>query len=386
MAGFARFSSRWLLAALALGACVEELPPLEGTTSIRVELRTPADPGSFGERLSDDARAVGLSLSAFDAQNQLDTGFSGRLDIYAHYLGGLTPELGQAPLASVEMTAGVAEIDLELPAVFGPTYLWVEHTSGDAPTYATGTSPLLWYRDPFLVDVSRPPDEGALDAFERSPLEEKQINVTASRYGDAGRLVVTGIYAQGYTLSDVECQDAAGTPPCVADAYDHVFVFSFSRPEDESGRIMQVGQVVERLAGAVSEFNGLTEVNFPQSFLAAEEPQPDLLPAPVVIQPSWLDTRIEMEQVEAALVALEDATLCPLDEDFETYAQWKLDIGRGCGRPVNIITKGQVADFDPTAHVGEVIPRVVGTLRPVNIGSFHVWIVYPRALGDLTLP
>jgi hypothetical protein len=27
----------------------------------------------------------------------------------------------------------------------------------------------------------------------------------------------------------------------------------------------------------------------------------------------------------------------------------------------------------------------VGTLRPVNIGSFNVWIVYPRSAADLTL-
>jgi hypothetical protein len=386
MAGFVRSSSSLVVVALALAGCVEELPPIEGTTSIAVELEAPADPGAFDDRLPDDARSVTMSLRAIDAQNQLDADFSGTLDVYAHYLGGLTPELGEPPLATVQMTGGVANLDLELPAVFGPTYLWVEHTSGDAPTYATGTSALMWYRDPFLVDVQRPPDEGALDAFERSPLEKKQVNITASRYGDAGRMVVTGIYAQGYTLSDVQCADAAGTPPCVADDYDHMFVFSFSRPEDEDGNAMLTGQVVERLAGAVSEFNGLTEVNFPQSFLAGTEVREELVPEPVVIEPSWLDTRIELERVEAALVAMEDATLCPLDEDFETYAQWKLDIGRGCGRPINIISKGQVADFDPTEYVGEVIPRVVGTLRPVNIGSFHVWIVYPRTMADLTLP
>jgi hypothetical protein len=386
MAGFARSSSSLVIAALALVGCVEELPPLEGVTSIKVELRAPADPGTFDDRLPDTERTVEVGLSAFDTTNQVAADFSATLDVYAHYLGGLTPELGEAPLATVQMNGGAAELTVELPTVFGPTYLWVEHTRGDQPTYATGTSDLLWFRDPFLVDVQRPVDEMSLDALERSPLEEKQINVTASRYGDAGRLVVTGIYAQGYTLSDVACQDAAGTPPCVPDAYDHMFVFSFSRPQDERGRGMRMGQVVERLAGSVSEFNGLTEVNFPQSFVSGDDTHPELLPEPVVIQPEWLDTRIELERVESALVALDDATLCPLDEDFDTFAQWKLDIGRGCGRPINIITKGQVAEFDPAEYVGEVIPRVVGTLRPVNIGSFHVWIVYPRTLDDLTLP
>jgi hypothetical protein len=35
--------------------------------------------------------------------------------------------------------------------------------------------------------------------------------------------------------------------------------------------------------------------------------------------------------------------------------------------------------------VGKTLPRVVGTLRPVNIGTFNVWIVYPRSAADLTL-
>jgi hypothetical protein len=29
---------------------------------------------------------------------------------------------------------------------------------------------------------------------------------------------------------------------------------------------------------------------------------------------------------------------------------------------------------------------VVGVLRPVVVGSFHVWIIFPRSPADLTLP
>ena len=67
------------------------------------------------------------------------------------------------------------------------------------------------------------------------------------------------------------------------------------------------------------------------------------------------------------------------------YKQWKLDLGLGCQDAINVITSG-VAELDPAEHVGEVMPRVVGTLRPVNTGSFNVWIVYPRGTSDLTLP
>lgn len=389
MVAFARSSNRAASAALitalaTLAACTEELPPIEGTTSLRVELVSPSDPGSPESRLDSTDRNVELRLTALDAQGEVDTGFSGTADVYVHYLGSLTPELGDSPLATATLTAGASPVvELELPLVYGPAFLWVEHTGGDQPTYATGTSPTLWYRDPFLVDVSQPPDEMALDALERSPLEEKQVSVSSSQYGARGRLVVTGAYAQGYTLADVDC---AGGTPCSTGPYDSIFVFTFSRPEDEDGRRIQRGQIIDRVAGSVSEFNGLTEVNFPQSFTSDPTLQPERVPDPVVIQSSWLSSRIEMERVEAALVAVEDGVLCPLDDDFDTFSQWKLDVGRGCDDPVNVISKGEVTDFDPAAHVGETIPRVVGTLRPVNIGSFDVWIIFPRDIGDITGP
>lgn len=388
MDGFARSSSRYAVALLttlpALSACVEELPPLTGTTSLRVELVSPTELGSDDDRLADDARALTLRLTAIDIDGNHDTGFSGRVDFYAHHLGSLTPELEDGvPLASAMMTGGTADgVALELPRVFGPTFLWAEHASGDEPTFATGTSDTIWYRDPYLADISRPIDEAALDALERSPLERKQVVVTQSRYGASGKLVVTGSYAQGYTLSDVDCSGGAG---CVTGDYDSIFVYTFSRPEASSGGPIVRGDVVSRLTGAISEFNGLTEVNFPTSFLAADA-DPAAIPPPIVIQPEWLDTRIEMERAEAALVALDNATVCALDDDFDTYGQWKLDIGKGCGRPINVITQGQVAEFHPEDHVGATLPRVVGTLRPVNIGSFNVWIVYPRDLDDITTP
>lgn len=381
--------ARWATALLwLLVGCEETLDPLTGTQSLRVDLVAPVDPGSVGERLDDTEREVTLRIAALDEEAEVDDSFAGEVDIYVHFLGGLTPDLGDEPLATVRLEAGSSgDVTLELPAVFGPTFLWIEHTRGEGASFATGTSPVLWYRDPFLVDISRPEDEGALDALERSPLEEKQINVSGSRYGARGRMVVTGVYAQGYTLSDVECADAEGTPPCTTAEYDHVFVFSFNRPRGEDGESIAVGDVVERLTGAIGEFNGLTEVNFPQSFMAGEGDQA-LVPEPFVLQPEWLSDVIMMERVEEALVAVDGAELCPLDDDFDTYAQWKLALGGSCDDDdvVNVITRGQVNDFDPAAYVGMAMPRVVGTLRPVNIGSFHVWILYPRSIADIELP
>jgi hypothetical protein len=370
-----------------LGGCTENLPPLDEITSLRVELAMPVDPGSREARLPDTVTSAQIVVTAIDARGE-DADLDGPVKVYAQFLGTLTPTLGSAqPLATVMLTDGVSQPStVTLPRVYGPTVLWVEDDR-EGGTFPTGTSPILWFRDPFVADISTPRDPMALDALESSPLEDKQINVSGSRYGASGRMVVTGVYAQGYTLSDSDCADADGTPPCVTGDYDHIFVFSFNRPRGEDGEAIAVGDVVERLTGSIAEFNGLTEVNFPQSFMSGEG-SPEMVPEPFVLQPEWLSDVIMMERVEEALVAVEGVEICPLDEDFDTFAQWKLMLGGSCDDRdvINVITRGQVNDFDPTAYVGMVMPRVVGTLRPVNIGSFNVWILHPRSIEDIELP
>jgi hypothetical protein len=313
------------------------------------------------------------------------------------------------PRARIPTSAGEsAPVMLSLPPVFGPTVLWVEDGTGDTATYATGTSPALWYRDAYVEDIQTPVDPMSLDALENSPLEAKQVNVTASAGGPDGRLVVTSTYAQGYTVSDVDCA-AGGAPPCAVRDYAHMLVFSFSRARDENGCDVVEGQLIDGFGGGVQEFNGLTEIGFPQTFVAATVDSCDarvvdparIPPARSVCGPmsmppcmgSWLSDIIEFEKMEGGLISVDTATLgaglpvlCPLDQEYETYKQWKLDIGAGCDDPINVITAGAVTSFDPAVYVGQVIPRVVGTLRPVNIGAFNVWIMFPRSAADLTLP
>ena len=375
-----------LVVATSLAACVDTLPPLDETTSLRVELLAPTDPGTSDQRLPDTARSAQIRVTAVDAQGEIDTEFDYSTQVYAQFLGTLTPELGRAPLAIVALQDGVSTpTTVMLPPVYGPTVLWVED-GGAEGSYATGTSPILWFRDPYVADIQTPESETALDALSSSPLETKQIKVTGSRYGERGRLVVNGTYAQGYTLSDVECADAQGTPPCVAGPYDHLLIFSFQRPRDERGRNINAGQFIDGFTGGVQEFNGLTEIGFPQSFVTEADPivvNEARIPEPVLIEESWLTNKILFERAEAGLVAMNNVTVCELDDDYATYKQWKVDIGAGCGSPINVITAG-VTEFDPAARVGQPIAHLVGTLRPVNIGTFNVWIVFPRTGADLT--
>ncbi len=377
---------RALAACVLLAGCVESVPGIDGTQSLKVDVIVPAEPGTPDERLDDTVRSVTIKVTAFDEDGEIDTAFNGEVEVHVQYLGSTTPTLNEPPLARIDLADGVsANEPVELPPVFGPTFLWVEDAAGDDATFATGTSPTLWYRDPFIADITTPPDETALDALEASPLQEKQVTVSGSRHGANGRLVVQAAGTNSYSLADLECQDANGTPPCVGGFYDYLTIFTFSTPRDENGNRIADFQVIDGFSGAVSEFNGLTEIVFPQTF-AAEDAVVDeaLLPEPWLLDETFLSNTIEMERRESSLVAVENATLCPLDDDYDTYKQWKLDIGAGCGEPINVITP--LFAFDPEPYVGMVFPRVVGVLEPVNIGTFNVWIIKPAQTDHITTP
>jgi hypothetical protein len=366
--------------AVALAACADREAAIVGTQSLRVTVVSPADTGSPTDRLDDSARDIVFEVDAIDATGAVDTGFSGSVDVQVFTLGTVDP-LSKP----VVIRDGHGDGEARLPPTFGQTYLWVEdsRTDGDrAPTFATGTSPILWYRDPTLEDVSRP-GPGQNPLFD-SPLAGKQVDVSVSKFGGDGRLVVTGVYATGFTVSDVTC--ASG--PCVSYPFGHLFVYSYSLPRDDAGVAVKVGQTVAYVSGGVSEFNGYTELNFPQMHVSTPTPDPSLVPAPVDVLSDWLvntQQMVNLEQLEAGLVAVNDVTVCSLDSDYARFGQWKVNIGLGCGKPMNVVTAGQVPGFDPAQHVGQPIRRIVGTLRGVNFTSFNVWIVQPRTPADITL-
>ena len=402
-------AARTTFAALAIlgGACTEMKDPVEGTQSIRVELVTPASGGSKDVRLPDAQRTITVNLTALDAQGEVDTSFSRTVQVYAQFLGTLTPKLTEAPLGTFTLLSGKAtNQSVTLPLAFGPTTLWIDDGKSSEPTYATGTSPILWYRDPFISDLQTPKSETALDALFSIPLEAKQVNVSTSRYGARGRFVVTSVFSQGYTVSDVECADANGTPPCTAQAYDHAMIFSFSAPRGDDGVPILEGQTIEGFAGGVDEFNGLTEIGFPQTFGGggknvnkAREPAPAVVDSETTVTPgTWFDALtapggglINFERNEAAPIKVLNAKVCDLDSDYATFKQWKLDpfgVGGNCKgnkKVLNLITAGTVSDIDPTMLVGRTLPSVTGVLRPVSIGTFNVWIIYPRSAADLVL-
>ena len=159
-------SLRSLLAVgLLLVACTDERAAITGTQSLEITLVDPADPGAPDRRLPDtqgnDFYVITIDIAAKNAQGELDTTFDADVQVFAQFLGTLTPAFGSVPLATFHLTAGIATgKSITVPAVFGPTTLWIDDGSGLGNNYVhgviTGTAPTLWFRDPFIVDLQTP--------------------------------------------------------------------------------------------------------------------------------------------------------------------------------------------------------------------------------------
>jgi hypothetical protein len=395
-----------LLAALA--ACTDHRPPIKGTQSLQVDLVSPTDPGTIDNRLAPAMRTVTMNLTALDAQGQVDTSYNKDLQVYVQFLGTLTPYFGDAPLATVAMAGGHGTLaNFMLPPVFGPTTVWFDDGNDPDATYATGVSPTLWYADPFIADIRN--SEALADPFGTGPIDNKNVAVLdsaaggggyASRFGASGRLVITSVYAQGYTVSDVQCQ-ANGAPPCnyatqpglatiggLNTGYDSIDVYSYSAPLDQQKKFLTEGQSIDGFSGGVSEFDGLLEIGFPQTFVDSDTPEidPAREPAPIKVDATWFTNIILFKRFESAALELDNVYVCPLDSNYAQYKQWSVDLGgtgSNCGgNVVSIVSSG--ITIDPSKLVGTKLTKVVGIERSVNIGTFHVFIIYPRGLADIT--
>jgi hypothetical protein len=388
-----------LVVALVVGCTTME--PEKASTQLVVTIVSPSDPGDINNRLdgSGSGNPVTINVQAFDENNLPEDGAAGHSDynntlgVFTHYLGTLTPYLTGTPIAQVPMTHGKsANVSFMIPPVYGPTTIWVDDDSSATSTFTAGTSATLWFRDPFTADTQRPVNESAIDALYDGPLDNKNVTIAGSQFGSNGALVVTSVYAQGYTLADVQCGPNL-TPPCTGVDYGYMDVFSYSAPEDERDRYISEGEVIDGgYAGGVSEFDGLTELGFPQSFVNADNPivNTALEPPPVLFDQSWFSNKIMFERNESGMIEIDGAVVCALDSAYTTYKEWKVDPS-GMGDPttcagdniIDVVSAGAV-ELDPGTLVGQTLPKLIGNLRPINIGSYNVWIIYPRSIADIT--
>jgi hypothetical protein len=196
----------------------------------------------------------------------------------------------------------------------------------------------------------------------------------------------------------VQCADTdpskSCTPPCTSQNYDYIDVYSYSAPQDQDKRFLDEGQLVVGFAGGVSNFDGLIEIGFPQTFVNGLADVHTECEPPAVVADftgdanDWFAHPINFKRNQAALIEIDNAKVCDLDDAFTTFNEWKLDpsgVGGICSGKniIDIVTAGTV-DIDPSTLVGKTLPKLVGTLRPIMESGFNVWLVYPRTLADIT--
>src|SRR3954469_10422248 len=87
------------------GGCTDRRDGIEGTQSLEVQLVSPASPGTPDTPLADTDRTIVVNVIAKDPQGDVDPTFDADVQVYAQFLGTLTPTFGEVPLATFHVSS-----------------------------------------------------------------------------------------------------------------------------------------------------------------------------------------------------------------------------------------------------------------------------------------
>lgn len=298
----------------------------------------------------------------------------------------------------ITMNAGVGEAVVAVSHIYGDTRIWAEDlgTSEEPGSYATGVSPTLYVQAPTISDIQYVPRDQECLSYVGTTLEGYECAALAStfvRVRAADRLlVVTAITTSGFYVTD--CIDAGGPlGACqgAAGQYNSMYAFSYSAPDG-----VFPGAVLESLAGNVSEFNGSTQLSFPDWVLAPGEqvdpPEPEVLSEQIYCSS---DSAYATEPYESDLVRVENLVIKDFASDsydlgrFNRFGQWPaifvstLDTDAEC--EIAVVTRETMPDFDPLANPGAALDFVQGNLTTyASVYSDVIqWTVLTRTSSDL---
>jgi hypothetical protein len=214
-------------------ACTDTLPRSNKLQSFRVTLQTAnvgtADnPLPFAVTSSTD---FVIDIDALDAYGMPLTSFSGPVSVTV-----VPGQIAQLTPAQPTLSGGSLQgVHVSVSKSFGTTNLWVQDLTGTNPN-AVGTSANIYFQNPRIRDIQQPTGSG-----DASPLTGTVVSV------DRGNNYVVNVSSSGFYVVDTS-----------DNAYNSVFAFSFSRPED-----LRRGDKLLRFGGDVSEFVHYTEIGFP---------------------------------------------------------------------------------------------------------------------------
>jgi hypothetical protein len=402
---------KWLAFALVLAGCVEERqsPTTGQVSSIILTLRQPTDVGSptapvLGQSATFDLRAVdelGRTIP-HDVMVSLYLSFGG---VKTGAQGACGSDGDAVPVEQITLPAGeLQNHQVNFPQAFGAATLWIdEPLSG-----ATGASPTIYYRNPFVADIQTPPDLNAVNASFCSSFSGKFIIVDRPAM-PTGQLVVSSVFGNAFAVTD--------TSYGAYDKFNSIYVFSFGKPP---GYIRE-GKVLNSFSGNVSKFLGFTELNFPL-FDASDDTTPlATLPPPAVLTHADMMNLPRLIALDAGVVSY-TAKQCDVNGDISQWNKFNqvvLDGDGSCSALTNFATElpsKVFGSYDPTTTANKMV-TVVGMLRnnsgqnpvldvnnmpiscdaanPCNKGScvdgkcmkgaFNFWVIDPRTPADVVV-
>lgn len=274
----------WLgLCGAGFGGCDYQLPAQRVLTSLRLRLISPNESELGSPQRTVQPASVLAHVEALDNQGQsmplnvrvqafLAAGGE-RLPLSNPCSGGGPPMMmmtGGDPtwlLLSFPLAFGRAAavtFPLTAPTVFGPVELNLEEpVSG-----AVGATSPIYFPNPTLPQRVKPIDLDARDATYCTPHLGRQVTLdsgTAPGPGQpAGKLVVSSLFTNGLAVTDTG-----------ASQYNSLYVFTFGQPSV----LLHKGRVVQRLAGAIAKFNGMTQLINPK-IRDTDQVRPELVPPP----------------------------------------------------------------------------------------------------------
>ncbi len=240
-----------VLAAMAVG-CVdnEPYPNATGVSSLEVTLLQPTQLGSPAAP-SQRASEATFNVVAHDANGNV-VKKDLMVDVFVSFGGIKTgadaacgADVGDAmPIETIKLHGGMLmNHTTQLPSAFGSTSIWIDEPSSGA----TGASPTIYFRNPFIAEIQTPADITAPNATFCSTFDNKFLNVDHAQNGGQ-QLIVTSVFSGAFVVTDT------GAP-----TYNNIYLYAFGQPPS----YIVPGKVVTNFSGNYSKFVGFTELNFP---------------------------------------------------------------------------------------------------------------------------
>ncbi|TVR03202.1 MAG: hypothetical protein EA398_05450 [Deltaproteobacteria bacterium] len=238
---------------MLLAACAEDpvVPDRGALSGFEVRLVAPVEPGSpaFPLPFTTMPLEVELDIIARDRRGERMRGFDGEVR-----LTSVPGRIAEAE-RTVRLVEGRGSARVGLQYTYGDTRIWVQEQApeGEMSSFGLGISPPLFFAEPRVRNVRFNPDNPA----GLSPLFGRE-----ARIGE-GILMVTNVVANGFYATDVG--DAlpdwsTGREPrgVGQEPWTSLFVFTFNFPDG-----ITIGDRLCSLAGGVAEFQGQTQLTFP---------------------------------------------------------------------------------------------------------------------------